>query len=397
MGAGFLLAFVARHSSLLPSARQHSKLSATPDVALIDYERPSNTVSHAQPTAEPRPAGDQGALLLLLSSFHLNLEERLKLLQLQSTGGTTHPNWLLDAFASTLSTHSSLQSTFTATAGSLGSCISVSKHRADEVLPLLDVCTALKQVVDDLERQCGYLQSSVESVGQALSSKQSLASSRLRAAANRLSASLLQKWPHANVLCAEGKHMNMPQTLAEARYSLLLTTKSRESQSATATTSIPPHPEAALFSQALDGTMLISLLALAATVSSLEPPSPRKCYATINRRSKLVVRYLGAKGLSTPWIAPLRRLHQDLKQEAMSSAGGSLFQELQRLHTAATKLHAMITFRGALSIELAVMKQSVESLGKSLRELQLCIGMLRMQLASFFQALIALRLALLEQ
>ena len=78
------------------------------------------------------------------------------------------------------------------------------------------------------------------------------------------------------------------------------------------------------------------------------------------------------------------------------AAGGALFQELHTLHAAANNLHASITNPALHPSQLPLLRQSLDCLRKSSREAQACVTMLRMHMASLFQALLALRLALLH-
>eukprot|EP00250_Pteridium_aquilinum_P021749 c25208_g1_i5 orf=228-1391(+) len=386
MGSGSLLALVARIRS------QHCRpAGAGADLDLI------NADDH----------GKQAPDALLLS-FHLNLEERLQQLQLQGSG-SAHINWLLDALASTLSTHASLHSALSISTAA-GSATPLAKaqythlanQRADEVVSLLDVCSALNQVAHDVEHQLGNLQQALQSVGQALAAGQMasadhqkpLSSGRIRAAARRLSACLNVDQPHS-LLHITGKQY---RPLAQARASLQLL-------AATTTVELPTtsEPPVTLLSHAMDGTMLTSLLVLSSALSSLQPAplSPRKSSgAAISVASKVITKYLRAKSViraAAPWAAPLRQLQRDLRQEEMGgAAGGALFQELHTLHAAANNLHASITNPSLHPAQLPLLRQSLDCLRKSSQEAQACVTMLRMHMASLFQALLALRLALLH-
>ncbi|MCO5604987.1 hypothetical protein L7F22_059162 [Adiantum nelumboides] len=147
-------------------------------------------------------------------------------------------------------------------------------------------------------------------------------------------------------------------------------------------------------SQALDGTLLITLLTLASALSSFIAPT--KCGA-IRSACKLLVRYCSKSSSSSraaaTWVVPLRQLQRDLRQEEM----GTVFVELQALHASVVSLLAALNDMSTLQdINVEVVRQGVESLRKRAQEAAACLTTLRSHLASLFQALLTLRLALLQ-
>ncbi|MCO5604985.1 hypothetical protein L7F22_059160 [Adiantum nelumboides] len=321
------------------------------------------------------------------SLFEADLATRVQQLQLHSggTSGTAHLNWLLDAFSSTLATHASLPPL-------LLPCPSSSQHsdasdhaptsqyviaaqRADETLSLLDACASLKCTADDADRQLGRLQQTLQSAEQALRAPHvsraqvQTAAHRLRAAACRL-----------DVACMGS---SVQQHKEEAHAALLLAAKNVQAA--------PRGSDPA--NQALDGTLLITLLTLASALSSFTAPT--KCGA-IRSACKLLVRYCRKSSSSSraaaTWVAPLRQLRRDLRQEEM----GTVFVELQALHASVVSLLAALDMSTLQDINVEVVRQGVESLRKRAQEAAGCLATLRSHLASLLQALLMLRLALLH-
>lgn len=306
-------------------------------------------------------------------SFETDLAERMQQLQLQGGGGSAHLNWLLDACAATLSTHSSLASLIRSSSEDTDhQSLQFPAQRADEMLGLLDVCTSLKQMTDDVDRQLSLLQRALQIAEQALRAPQTSVA-KLQGAAHRLRACLNGIQVH--------KDSKQSRSVPDAHAALLLTTK---------------RLQGALFgsdplNQALDGTLLISLLVLASAVASFVAPS--KCGAT-RSVCKLIARYAskgGKNNAPATWVYPLRQLQHDLQQEEMSA----VFLELQSLHASVPSLLGAIT---AVSPDtnFDVVRRSIHSLRKRSEEAQACISTLRSHLTSVFQTLLALRLALLH-
>ncbi|KAI5069787.1 hypothetical protein GOP47_0016088 [Adiantum capillus-veneris] len=83
---------------------------------------------------------------------------------------------------------------------------------------------------------------------------------------------------------------------------------------------------------------------------------------------------------------------RDMSKEDM----GALFFELQGLHSAAASIHATVSGPAhADQATVADLRQIIDSVHKRSQEARACVTVLRSQLASLFQALVALRLSLL--
>ncbi|MCO5612235.1 hypothetical protein L7F22_066499 [Adiantum nelumboides] len=321
--------------------------------------------------------------------FEADLATRVQQLQLHSggTSGSAHLNWLLDAFSSTLATYASLPPLLLSCPSSSQdsdasghapnySQYVIAAQRADETLSLLDACASLKHTADDADRQLGRLQQTLQSAEQALRAPHvsraqvQTAAHRLRAAACRLDVAM---------------GSSVQQHKEEAHAALLLAAKSVQSA---------PHGSDPA-NQALDGTLLITLLTLASALSSFT--SPTKCGA-IRSACKLLVRYCSKSSSSSraaaAWVAPFRQLQRDLRQEEM----GSVFVELQALHASVISLLAALDMStpDPQDINVEVVRRGVESLRKRAQEAGACLTRLRSPLASLFQALLTLRLALLH-
>ncbi|KAI5069784.1 hypothetical protein GOP47_0016085 [Adiantum capillus-veneris] len=345
MGAGNLLALVARVQSF----------------------RMKNTA----PLQLTASAG-AGDVQLLMGSFHADLAQRVGQLQLQ--GGSAHLNWLLDACACTLSTHSAL-----ASALKNAHATPPANQRADEMLSLLDACTSLKQMADDVDRQLGSLQAAL------IQSARGLQASR---AAGRLAAARRLR-PCLDGLQSLSSAQYRP--IKEAQAALLLAAKRELLAPAS---NCRRDPAAQTLHHALDGTLLISLLVLASAIATFAPPLKSSSGAV--RSACKIVASSCKSGSSlatvTMWGGPLWQLQRDLKQEDMSA----LFFELQGLHSAAASIYATVSGPAhADQATTADLRQRIDSMHKRSQEARACVTALRSQLASLFQALVALRLSLL--
>ncbi|KAI5069786.1 hypothetical protein GOP47_0016087 [Adiantum capillus-veneris] len=306
-----------------------------------------------------------------MDSFHADLAQRVGQLQLQ--GGSAHLIWLLDACACTLSTHSALSS-------ALKNALAPppANQRADEMLSLLDACTSLKQVADDVDRQLGSLQAALV---QSARGVQTSRAGRL-AAARRLRPCLdgLQSLSSAQY-----------RPIKEAQAALLLAAK-RELLAPAA--NCRRDPAAQPLHHALDGTLLISLLVLASAIATFAPPL-RSSSGAIRSACKIVAsscKSVSSLATATMWGGPLWQLQCDLKQEDM----GALFFELQGLHFLAASIHATVSGSAhADQATVADLRQRIDSVHKRSQEARACVTVLRSQLASLFQALLVLRLSLL--
>ncbi|MCO5578467.1 hypothetical protein L7F22_032310 [Adiantum nelumboides] len=157
------------------------------------------------------------------------------------------------------------------------------------------------------------------------------------------------------------------------------------------------HGAAPPLSEALDGTLLISLLMLASAFATFAAPSIRaSSTSAIHSACKRIAAYTSGKGgssnTSATWAAPLRQLQRDLKQEHM----GAAFLELQGLHRSASSIHTTLSSGHQLNEDAGELKQRVDSLRKRSQDAQACVATLRSQLAALFGTLLALRLSLLE-
>ncbi|MCO5557517.1 hypothetical protein L7F22_011082 [Adiantum nelumboides] len=339
MGSGSLLALLARLHSL-------------------------GKITHSCSATAPAAEAHVG------SSFHQELAQRVG--QLQLHGGSAHLNWLLDACACALSTHASLSSDLLQPSSSAAA--PALNERADEVLSMLDACTSLKQVADDVHRQLDLLQAALLSARQGCykTGARLAAARRLQACLHRLEAMISSQY----------------RPRSEAQAALLLAAK-RELAS--------PHGAAPPLNEALDGTLLVSLLVLASTLATFAPPTTPRSSSTSAIRSacKRIAAYTSGKSgrgrctSALTWAAPLQHLQRDLKKEQMSA----IFLELRGLHSSASSIHTTVSSPFHKEDDGEV-KQRIESLRKRSQEAQACVTALRSQLAALFQALLALRLAL---
>ncbi|MCO5557508.1 hypothetical protein L7F22_011073 [Adiantum nelumboides] len=350
MGSGSLLALVAKVQSF--------RRNPSHGLQQAGVSMHSMALRGAAPSAD-----DQTHVV----SFHAELAQRVAQLQLQ--GGSAHLNWLLDACACTLSTHASFASTLMPSSSAAAPALN---ERADEVLSMLDACSSLKQVADDVDRQLDMLQAALLSSRQGcykMGARQLAADRRLQTRLHGLEAIISSSSPQY-------------RPRAEAQAALLL---------AASHYGAAPH-----LSEALDGTLLISLLALASAFATFAAPRTRSSSTSaIHSACKRIAAYTsgksGSSNTSATWAAPLRQLQRDLKQEHM----GASFLELQGLHRSASSIHTNVSSRDQ-NEDAGELKQRIDRLRKRSQEAQACVASLRSQLAALFQTLLALRLSLLE-
>ncbi|MCO5557510.1 hypothetical protein L7F22_011075 [Adiantum nelumboides] len=234
MGSGSLLALVAKVQSFRRSPSHGLQQAGV------------SMQSMAQRGAAPS-ADDQAHV----GSFHAELAQRVAQLQLQ--GGSAHLNWLLDACACTLSTHASFASTLMPSSSAAAPALN---ERADEVLSMLDACTSLKQVADHVDRQLDLLQAALLSARQGYYKM----GARRLAAARRLQTCLHD----LEAMISSNSTQYRPR--AQAQAALLLAAKR---------VAASHHGAAPPLSEALDGTLLISILALASAFATFAAPSTR--------------------------------------------------------------------------------------------------------------------------
>ncbi|MCO5563320.1 hypothetical protein L7F22_016960 [Adiantum nelumboides] len=305
-------------------------------------------------------------------SFHEELAQRIA--QLQLHGGSAHLNWLLDSSSCALSIHASLASSFLPSCSAAAPALNI--DRADELLSMLDACTSFKQVADDVDRQLDLFHAAL------LSARQGCYKMGARLAAARR----LQTCLHGFEAILSNNSSPQYRPRAEAQAALVLAAKR---VAASHYGAAPP------LNEALDGTLLISLLVLASTFATFAAPSTRASSTSpIHSACKRIAAYTsgksGSSSTSATWAAPLRQLQRDLKQEHM----GAIFLELQRLHRSASSIHTTVS-SPLHKEDDGELKQRIDTLRKRSQEAQACVTALRSQLAALFQALLALRLALL--
>ncbi|KAI5058006.1 hypothetical protein GOP47_0028021 [Adiantum capillus-veneris] len=352
------------HALFSQQARlQVSKMGSGSRLALLvqhSFRRISSTS-----TANPLPPQQEklySGAAIGTCSFEADLAARAQQLQLQTGGGSAHLNWLIDASACTLSTHSSLASLLIHTPSSTqehpspdpyaqlnSQLAAIPRERADEVLSFLDVCISLQHMAEDAERQLGRLQRALHIAGQALRMPH-MTRAKIQAAAHRLRSACHQLDVNASKHSRDAAHAALNRSVHAAAPAL-------------STSDLA----------ALDGTLLISLLVLTSTLSTFSAPTSSAMRSTCKLIARYCSRVRSRATVGPPlWAAPLQRLQRDLRREEM----GAVFLELQGLHSSSASLLASMTadqLDSSEGVQVLQMRQGVDSLRKRAQEAQACL------------------------